>query len=174
MVDRELLSEGSANVDTSVSPGVVGEVLSGGWESAVPVCVGEGGHGTGGGEGGEDLLEGPSRVGAEGEAHGTSDVRGGHGGSGHGDVVVGAGSAGDDGVSWGRDFGLEGSSRVGSSGGEGGHGVGGGGGSDGNVVGPVSGRVGGTARGSRVTNGEDWDDSSVPHGGDGSIVPGSS
>jgi len=57
MVDRELLSEGSANVDTSVSPGVVGEVLSGGWEPAVPVAGGEGRHGTGGGESSEDLVE---------------------------------------------------------------------------------------------------------------------
>lgn len=172
IVNGELLSKGLADVDTSVSPGVVGEVLSGGWEPAVPVSGGEGGVGSGADESIQDLLEGPRGVGTAEEADGTSDVRGGHGGSGHGDVVVGASSAGDNVLSWGRDFGLEGSSRGGSPGGEGGHGVGGGGGSDGNVSGvAVSGRVGGTAVGSRVTDGEDWDDSSVPHGGDGLVVP---
>jgi hypothetical protein len=166
-VDRELLSEGPANVDTSVSPGVVGEVLSWGGKPTVPVRVGEGRLGGGGDEGIVDLLECPSWVGTLDKADGPSDVRSGHGGSGHGDIVVGASSARDNSLSWGRDFGLLGSTTGGSTGGEGSHGVGGGGGTDGDEeAGAVSGRVGGTASGSRVTDGEDWDDSSVPHGVD--------
>jgi hypothetical protein len=100
-------------------------------------------------------------------------------GSGHGssrDGVVGGVACvpcGSDASSWGRNKGTWASSGGGSLRGEIGHTVGAGGGSDSNnSSGRISWRVSSRAGWSRVSVGEDWDDSSGLPGVDDSIVEG--
>lgn len=155
-----------------MSESVVGVVLSWGWESAVSVSSGQSCLVGGLLETGDDLVNGPVWVLSTDKGGSSSHMGASHGGSGHGDVVVGTGSSRDDVLSGGRDFGLQESRGRRSSGREGGHNIIGEGGSNGKRAWLISGRVGSSASGSTVSNSENWDDVSVSPGSDLLVVPG--
>lgn len=118
----------------------------------------------------KNLSHGPVGVLRDEDADGSSNVWGGHGSSRHGDVVVSTSSTGDNVATRSRNFWFPVSSNR-SSGREGAHGVSVCGRSNTNEALLISGRVGSSAAGSRVSKSKNWDDTSIPPGSGDLVKP---